>query len=164
MIQTLFQAQDGSELRLERRSTMFALTTLTKYAGVGALVLGGLSLPAGADELAQNLGPVGPHEPILTTLGSKRVIAFYEPNSGHCAMHIVLWNTADAEANSVARVRMTLNPRQIVHVDNVENKSLNLQCGSNAETLSLVDNDELVAFGITSQQSDQSMKASASGF
>jgi hypothetical protein len=29
---------------------MFALTTLTKYAGVGALVLGGLSLPAGADE------------------------------------------------------------------------------------------------------------------
>jgi hypothetical protein len=47
---------------------------------------------------------------------------------------------------------------------NVENKSLNLQCGSNAETLSLVDNDELVAFGITSQQSDQSMKASASGF
>ena len=64
---------------------MFALSKLSRFAAVGTLVvLGGFSLPARADELAQNLGPVGPHEPILTTLGSKRVIAFYEPGGGNC--------------------------------------------------------------------------------
>ena len=59
---------------------MFALSKLSSFAALGTLVvLAGLRLPAHADELAQNLGPVGPHEPILTTVGSKRVIAFYEP-------------------------------------------------------------------------------------
>jgi hypothetical protein len=51
---------------------MFALSKLSSFAALGTLVvLAGLRLPAHADELAQNLGPVGPHEPILTTVGSK---------------------------------------------------------------------------------------------
>ena len=64
---------------------MFTLTKLSTLAAVATLVvLGGYGLPARADELAQNLGPVGPHEPILTTFGNKRVIAFYEPDQGRC--------------------------------------------------------------------------------
>jgi hypothetical protein len=36
-------------------------------------------------EMVQNLGPVGPHEPILaTTIGVKRIIAFYVPGSPGC--------------------------------------------------------------------------------
>ena len=31
-----------------------------------------------------NFGPVGPNEPILTNVGTKRVIAFYVPDSGRC--------------------------------------------------------------------------------
>ena len=52
-------------------------------AAAGAFVaLTAFGLPARADELVQYLGPVGAHEPILTTFGNKRVIAFYEPENG----------------------------------------------------------------------------------
>ena len=139
---------------------------LLKFAAAGALVaLAVVSTPAGAGDQAQNLGPVGPHEPILTTVGSKRVIAFYVPGSDHCAFQAVAWDNTDADTGrSAVRVRISLEPGQIVHIDSAENESINLQCGSNAGTLSVVDNDELVAFGLTIQQSEQFMKATASGF
>ena len=146
---------------------MFPLTRSLSLAAAGVVVaLSAASIPARADELAQNLGPVGPHEPILTTVGSQRVIAFYVPGSDRCALHAVVWDNTDADAadTSAARVRVSLQPGQIVHIDTAEQESLNLQCGKNAEKLAVVDTDSLVAFGITTQQSDQSMKANASGF
>ena len=30
-----------------------------------------------------------------TTVGSKRVIAFYEPDRGNCAVQLVMWKTTD---------------------------------------------------------------------
>ena len=57
---------------------------------------------------------------------------------------------------------MSLNPRQMVHIDSTDNKSINLQCSDRAETLGLVDNGELVAFD--RQQAKPPMRASASGF
>ena len=48
---------------------MFSLSRIqfSKFAAMGSLVvLCTLGTPARADELAQNLGPVGPYEPILT--------------------------------------------------------------------------------------------------
>ena len=141
----------------------------TKFAVAGAFVAltaVSFSIPARAGELVENSGPVGPHVAILTTVGSKRVIAFYEPDNGRCAVHAVVYEMADAYtgATTAARVRISLNPREMVHIDSADNKSLNLQCGSNAQTLSAVDDDELVAFGITIQQSEQFMRANASGF
>ena len=127
---------------------MFALSKLSRFATVGTLVvLGGYSLPARADELAQNLGPVGPNEPILTTVGSKRVIAFYEADGGHCGLNIVVWDRTDDSGNSAARVRVSLDPRQMVHIDSAENKSLNLQCGDTADTLKIVDTSKLITAG-----------------
>ena len=117
------------------------------FAAAGALAFSLASLPARSDELAQNLGPVGPNEPILTTVGSKRVIAFYVPGSGHCGINVVVWDRSDASGESAARVRVSLNPRQTVHIDSAENKSINLQCGEAAETLALVDTSKLVAAG-----------------
>jgi hypothetical protein len=117
------------------------------FAAAGALALTVASVPAFADELSQNLGPVGPNEPILTTVGSKRVIAFYEADGGHCGMHIVVWDRADVSGASAARVRVTLDPRQMVHIDSAENKSLNLQCGDTADTLAIVDTSKFIAAG-----------------
>jgi hypothetical protein len=108
-----------------------------------------LLCPTGAEDLAQNLGPVGPHEPILTTVGNNRVIAFYVPSSGRCCSNVVVWGSTDADGNSAARVRVNLNPRQMVHIDSAENKSINLQCGDYAETLALIDSNKLVAAGST---------------
>jgi len=126
---------------------MYPLARFLSFAAAGALALSTASIPARADELAQNLGPVAPNEPILTTVGNKRVIAFYEPGNGHCAINVVVWDNTDADGNSAARVRVSLNPRQMVHIDSTENKSINLQCGDSAGSLALVDTSKMIAAG-----------------
>ena len=80
------------------------------FAAAGALALSAASIPARADELAQNLGPVAPNEPILTTVGSKRIIAFYELDKGHCALNVVIFEKTDADTGmtTAARVRVSL--------------------------------------------------------
>jgi hypothetical protein len=130
--------------------TMSSLTRigLLGFATASAFVaLGVAGPPARAEDFAQNLGPVGPHEPILTRVGNKRIIAFYEPGNGHCAINVVVWDNSDTDGNSAARVRVSLNPRQMVHIDSAENKSINLQCGDYAETLALVDTSKMIAAG-----------------
>jgi hypothetical protein len=142
---TGLQAQNVSERLIKGRHIMFTLFKSLNFVGLGFLLaLGALSLPARADDFVQNLGPVGPHEPILATVGGKRVIAFYEPRSGQCGMNVVVWNSADASGASAARVRVSLDPRQIVHIDSADNKSIDLQCGDYAETLSLIENSTVV--------------------
>jgi len=127
---------------------MFPITRILSLATVGAIVaLTAVNPSARADELSQNLGPVGPHEPILTTVGNKRVIAFFEPDGGNCAFHAVIWTTTDVNADSAARVRAGLQPRQMLTIDTNDNQSLKLQCGANAERLAIVDNKEFVAAG-----------------
>ena len=102
---------------------------------------------ARAEELPQNLGPVGPHEPILTTVGNKRVLAFFEPESGNCAFQAVIWNTADDNADTASRVRTNLNAGQLVIIDTPDNKTLKLQCGDKAERLAIIDNNHFIAAG-----------------
>ena len=127
---------------------MFPLTRSLSLAAAGAvLALAAPSIPARADELAQNLGPVGPREALLTWVGSKRVIAFYQPDSGNCAVRVVVWDPTDVNAESTAGLQTTLNPRQIAHIKTTENKSVYLQCGDNAERLAIVDAAEIVVAG-----------------
>lgn len=122
----------------------------------GALIVfTAASVPARAEDLLAHLGPVGPHEPILAAVGSKRIIAFYVPNSGHCAVNAVVWENTGADADmasSSVRVRMRLEPGQMVHIDSVRNgplnlESLNVKCGDNAASLAVTDTSELVAPG-----------------
>ena len=148
---------------------MLSRIQLLKFAAAGGVVVCTLGTPALADELVQNLGPVGPHEPILTEVGSQRVIAFYEPDNGRCAVQAVVYDKTDAYTGmtTAARVRVSLNPREMVQIDSTDNgslKSLNLQCGENAEKLTIIDTDSAVASGITIQPPEQPIKANASGF
>ena len=151
---------------------MFSLSCIqfSKFAAMGSLVVvSTLGTPTRADELAQSLGPVGPHEAILTEVGSERVIAFYEPDNGRCAVHAVVFDKTDGHTGvtTAARVRISLEPSQIVHIDSAHNeslKSLNLQCGENAEKLTIIDTDSSVASGITIQPPVEPLKANASGF
>ena len=81
---------------------MFPLARIQSLAAASALVaLTAVNPSARAEELPQNLGPVGAHEPILTTVGNKRVLAFFEPGNGHCALR---W--------SGTRQTSTLTPRR----------------------------------------------------
>ena len=149
---------------------MLSRIQLLKFAAAGGVIACTLGTPALADELVQNFGTVGPHEAIFTEVGSERVIAaVYEPDNGRCAVHAVVYAKTDAYTGmtTAARVRVSLSPREVVHIDSADNesvKSLNLQCGKNAEMLTIIDTDSLVASGITIQPPSQPIKASASGF
>ena len=52
-----------------------------KFVAAGAFVALFASNPAGADEMVQNLGPVGPNDTLLAKVGGMRVIAFLESGS-----------------------------------------------------------------------------------
>ena len=123
---------------------MFALTKFARLAAVGTLVIAAaLSLPVRADDQPQNLGPVGPNEPILSPVGSKRIIAFYTPDSGHCGLRVVVWNPADVDATSTIGLRMKLIPQQVMYIATPENGSLGLQCTEDAERLTVVQSDSV---------------------
>ncbi len=127
-----------------------------------AAVLVIMPMSARADDFVENLGP---HEPIITEVGFKRVVAFQTSSDTQCAFHAVVWDTRDDDtATSAARVRVSLEPGQIVHIDTADNSTLNIQCDREAKTLSVVHNEERVAFGLTSQNLNRTMKANASDF
>ena len=116
------------------------------FAAAGALALTVASVPAFADELSLNLGAVGPNEPILKTVGSKRVIAFYETDGSHCSMTIAVWDLTNSSGGSAARVWVTLDPRQVVRIGSIAGRrSLDLQCGDNAKSLAIVDTKKVIA-------------------
>jgi hypothetical protein len=145
---------------------MFPLFHSLKFAAAGVLVaLSASSAPAGAVEMVQNLGPVGPNQSVLATIGSLHVIAFFEPNSGRCALNAVVWDNLGADpGESAKRVRVSMRPGEIVHIDSAKQESVNLQCGSDAATLAIIDTESIVASGITAQPPAQPVSAGASGF
>ena len=127
---------------------MFPLARLLSLAAASALLaLTAVNISAHAEELVQNLGPVGPNEPILTTVGNKRILAFFEPGNGYCAIQAVIWNTTDLNEDTTSRVRTNLNPGQLMIFDTPDNKTLKLQCGDKAERLAIIENQEFVAAG-----------------
>jgi hypothetical protein len=131
----------------EGDTKMFPLTLNSlKLAAAGALVtLAAFATPASADEMVQRLGSVGPHEPLLTTVGTKRIIAFFVPGNGQCNVQAVLWNADDIEAKSAAGVRFALNPSQTASIDSSPTETFTLKCGDRAESLASVDTDQQVA-------------------
>ena len=118
-------------------------------AAAGALAaLTVTGAPAHADQPLTNLGPVGPNEPILVTVGNQRVIAFYVPQRGECAVNAVVWKDADPDAPySSARVRISLKPGQMFQLDGGQRQSMSLLCGADASTLAVAAPAELILAG-----------------
>jgi hypothetical protein len=133
---------------------MFLLSQSSKLAVAGAVAaLLAASTPASAEESRQNLGPVGPNEPILATVGNKRLIAFYVPDSGRCSINAVVFDVAPPEAlYSSARVRMNLWPGESFHLDAAGQTWVDLICGDNASTLALSGPAELINTSATKAQ------------
>ena len=103
----------------------FSRTILSTLVAAGALLpLSAGAAPAFADEYLTNLGPVGPNEPILATLGGQRFIAFFVPERGSCAVNTIIWRDTGADAPYTAsRVRLSSaarrdgSHRRCLHVD-----------------------------------------------
>jgi hypothetical protein len=149
-----------------RRISMFTLTRIRFLRFTAASALGAVSLfstPVSADEVLQNLGPVGPNETLLGRIGSMRIIAFLEgSSSGRCAVNVVAWETdADPDPSKSAKaVRVRIEPSQFVHISNALQESAHLQCGSNGATLAIIDIEALSASGIKAQPPLQPVKPS----
>lgn len=131
--------------------TPFSRTTLSALAAAGTLAaLTVAGVPARADQPLTNLGPVGPSELILVTIGTQRVIAFYVPDRGACAVNAVVWKDGDPDAPySSARVRISLKPGQMFQLDGGQRQSMSLLCGADASTLAVAAPAELILTGAT---------------
>ncbi len=116
------------------RTHLVTLATFVALAASGT--------PSRGEDMAVNLGPVGPHQPILASVGESRVVAFYMPDGPNCGLQAVVWQ--DESGDDATRLRVSLSPRQIVHIDNAGQKTLSLQCGERAEQLAVVDSRELI--------------------
>jgi hypothetical protein len=124
---------------------------LTAVNGVVALTLLAAGGPVGlaatsafAAEFPAHAGPVGPYEPILASVGTKRFIAFYVPDNGRCAVNAVVWD--DATPDAPARLRISLNPGQVFHLDSPKLETVMFQCNDNASSLS-ADGPALISMG-----------------
>jgi hypothetical protein len=123
-------------------------TCLLSAAAASSLAaLATLNTSAIADNLPQSLGPVGPNETILTTFGNKRVLAYYALEDGRCAVNAIVFDKSDVDTGktTAARVRISLNPMEMIHLDSSDNETINLQCGDHAKTLAIVDARTLIA-------------------
>ena len=117
-----------------------------KVAAASAiLALTAANIPARADDSVQNLGPVGPSEPILATFGNKHLVASFATGDGACAMQAVVWNADDIDAKSASRFQVRVSSGQRAEIDGSTNKSITLHCGESAQTLAVVTADMEVA-------------------
>jgi len=117
-----------------------------KVAAASAiLALTAANIPARADDSVQNLGPVGPSEPILATFGNKQLVASFATGDGACAMQAVVWNADDIDAKSASRFQLRVSSGQRAEIDGSTNKSITLHCGESAQTLAVVTADMEVA-------------------
>jgi hypothetical protein len=108
---------------------------LCAVTGVLVVLTGGVQ--ARAYEVVDHSGPVEVNDTILETVGSKRVIAFFQRENGRCAVNAVVFEKKDIDKDTTtaARVRVTLRPNEMLSIDTSDNQIVGLQCGSNAKTL-----------------------------
>jgi hypothetical protein len=117
-------------------------------AAAALAVLAAAGPSVAADQPLTNLGPVGPHEPILVSMGTQRVVAFYAQDRGGCAVTAVMWKDADPDAPyASSRVRIALKPGQMFQLDSAQRQSISLVCGADAASLSVAAPAELVLAG-----------------
>jgi hypothetical protein len=127
----------------------YSLSKLPAVAIAGALIASAAVVPARAEGPLNNLGPVGPREPILIANGSQRVIAFYEPERAGCAVSAVTWRDAAPDAPYAStRVRVSLKPGQMFQLDGAQRQSISLLCGVDASTLAVTAPAELILTGV----------------
>jgi hypothetical protein len=149
---TAMQYRIGNAARtvpcLSRKEAIMARYSLFQPAAfvlVASVMLGAAGVPAYADKPLSNLGPVGPGEPILATVGGQRIVAFYTPERGSCAVNAVVWKDASPDAPYAStRVRLSLKPGQTLELDGSQRQAMSLLCGSDAATLAVVAPAELL--------------------
>jgi hypothetical protein len=82
------------------------------------------------------------------TIGSQRLIAFYDSERGACAVSAITWKEASPDAPYAStRVRVNLKPGQMFQLDGAQRQSISLFCGDDASTLTVAAPAELILTG-----------------
>ena len=121
------------------------LRNILSLAAATALTMLAATDMASADQAQVNLGPVGPYEPIVATVGDKRIIAYYAPEGGKCAISAVVFNTSTTDRGQTpSRVRVALRPGELFHLDSVVDQTVVMTCGPHAEMITVLNRGELL--------------------
>jgi hypothetical protein len=108
-------------------------------------VLAFTHMASAADQARVNLGPVGPNEPILATIGDNRMIAYYERDGGNCAVSAVMFDASPkGGGRGTMRVRVALHPGELFNFDTVGGQRVVLTCGPNANLLTVLNRGEIL--------------------
>jgi hypothetical protein len=112
-------------------------------SALSAFAFGGL--PAAAEPAQYNLGPVGPNEPILATVGGKRLIAYYQPDGDNCEVSAVVFDVSPSGGGQASsRIRVSLHPGDLLFVDDITDRSVVLTCAPKAGMLTVLNRHELL--------------------
>src|SRR5665811_1640290 len=81
----------------------------------------------------------------LATVGDKRIIAYYAPDGGKCAVSAVVFDNSTVDRGQTpARIRVTLHPGELFHLDSVVDQTVVLTCGPNAQMITVLNRGELL--------------------
>lgn len=117
---------------------------LSIAAGSLLSVLAVTSVASAGEPAKANLGPVGPNEPILATVGESRLIAYYQPDGGKCSVSAVMFTKSpNGGGYKSARVRVALHPGQIFRFDGAKGARAVLTCGPDAKGLTVLNPGEI---------------------
>ena len=124
---------------------------ILSIAAASALtVLAGAFMASAGESNRANLGPVGPNEPILATVGSTRVIAYYERTNGNCAVNAVVFDTSpNGGGKASKRVRVALHPGELFHLDGIKGEHVVLTCGPDAKLLTVLNRGEVLTKSVS---------------
>lgn len=123
---------------------------LSITAASALIVMASTFIASAADNNRFNLGPVGPNEPILATVGSSRLVAYYEPTNGKCAVIVVVFDaTSNGGGKASRRVRVTLHPGELFHLDGVKNEHIVMTCGPDAKLLTVLNRGEILTKSVS---------------
>ena len=124
------------------------LGTLRSVSIAAATALAALTATvtaSSAETLLANLGPVGPNEPILADVGTSRLVAYYQPIDGKCAVNAVMFTTAsNGGGHESNRVRLDLHPGELFHFDSANDERVILTCGPDAKGLTVLNRGEIL--------------------
>ena len=107
-------------------------------AGAIALCLLTGGTRAQAEDLPRSLGTIEPNKPLITTVGSKKIIAFFVSNNHSCAVQTVVWEKGDENATSATGVRLILKAEDTMNVAGSWG-SLIIKCGKDAATMDVLE-------------------------
>ena len=125
---------------------MLRTLRILSIAAASALsVLAATSLASAVEGNPANLGPVGPNEPILATVGKTRIVAFYERTNGTCSVSAVVFDASpNGGGEASRRVRVVLHPGELFQIGGIKNEHIVLTCGPNAKGLTVLNRGEVL--------------------